>query len=184
MSMLGIAYLNEINASEKLLTPADILDKLREKIVKELKQSGESGESKDGMDISLMRLHLETNELEWAGANNPLLIVSSAQSTQPEIIQYKADKQPIGYTVNPTAFTNHAIHVNPGDTIYLFSDGYADQFGGPQGKKFKYKHLQQKLVEINNLSLSTQKEYLDKIFETWRGNNEQLDDVAMVGVRV
>jgi serine phosphatase RsbU (regulator of sigma subunit)/tetratricopeptide (TPR) repeat protein len=184
MSMLGIAYLNEINASERVLSPAEILDKLREKIVKELKQSGETGESKDGMDISLIRFHLQTNELEWAGANNSLLVIPQRASSAERVAQYKADKQPIGYTVNPKPFTNHTIQLTSGDSLYLFSDGYVDQFGGPQGKKFKYKRLLQKLVEVNHESLAVRKELLDGIFESWRGRNEQLDDVAMVGIRV
>ena len=181
--MLCTAYLNEINASESILSPAEILDKLREKIVKELKQSGEAGENKDGMDVSMMRLNLRTMEMQWAGANNPLW-VSKFSDGKPKLTIVKADKQPIGYTINPKPFTNHHILINKGDTIYLFSDGYSDQFGGPNGKKFKQKQLQEKLLSIYHEALSVQKEILNSTFEEWRGSLEQLDDVAMIGVRL
>lgn len=182
MSMLGTAYLNEINTSESVLSPAEILDRLREKIVKELKQSGEMGESKDGMDISMMRYNIKTKEVLWAGANNPLWISRKRDGKQ-EMKKIKADKQPIGYTIHPKPFTDHSIAIEKGDTIYLFSDGYADQFGGPNGKKFKYKQLEEQLIEMANGSMSAQKDLLIKVFEKWRGGLEQVDDVAMIGVR-
>jgi serine phosphatase RsbU (regulator of sigma subunit) len=179
MSMLGIAFLNEINAVENILTPAEILDKLREKIVKELKQTGTAGESKDGMDISMARLELQTNELQWAGANNPLYHLRNG-----EIHEIKANKQPIGFSFNAVPFTNHEVSLQGGDTIYLFSDGYADQFGGPKLKKFMSRKFQQTLLAISTESLPSQKELLNRTFEDWRGNLEQLDDVAVIGFRV
>ncbi|HXC05225.1 MAG TPA: tetratricopeptide repeat protein [Bacteroidia bacterium] len=179
MSMLGIAYLNEINSGDVLLTPAGILNKLREKIVKELKQTGHAGESKDGMDISILRLNLATNEVQWAGANNPLYWIH-----QGVLSEYKGDKQPIGFSYNPTPFTNHSIRPADGDQLYLFSDGFADQFGGPKGKKFKYKQLQHTLLDINTLSLSSQKEYLGKCLDSWKGNLEQVDDITLIGIRI
>lgn len=186
MSMLGIAFLNEINAEEKLLTPAEILDKLSDKIVKELKQTQEKTENKDGMDISMMRLNLQTKELEWAGANNPLWIVRNQKNGEQasQLIEYAADKQPIGYTYNPKPFTNNVIPIQSGDTVYLFSDGYADQFGGPKEKKFKYKQLQEVLLGLSNQPVANQKEILNKTFEQWRGNIDQVDDVAMIGIRM
>lgn len=183
MSMLGTAYLNEINASENVLTPAEILNKLRDKIVKELKQSGEAGESKDGMDVSMMRLNLRTMEMQWAGANNPLWISRMVEGKL-ALIEMKADKQPIGYTISPKPFTNHDISLSKGDTIYLFSDGYADQFGGSLGKKFKQKQLKEKLLSIYHEALSVQKEILTNTFEEWKGELDQLDDVTMIGLRI
>jgi serine phosphatase RsbU (regulator of sigma subunit) len=165
------------------LSPAEILNKLRDKIVKELKQSGETGESKDGMDVSMMRLNLRTVEMQWAGANNPLWITNISDG-KPRLVEVKADKQPIGYTINPKSFTNHTISIIKGDTIYLFSDGYADQFGGPLGKKFKQKQLQEKLVSVYHEALSIQKEILNASFEEWKGDLDQLDDVAIIGVRM
>jgi serine phosphatase RsbU (regulator of sigma subunit) len=183
MSMLGIAYLNEINASEELFGPAEILNRLREKIVKELKQTGGSGESHDGMDISMMRLNLKTREMAWAGANNALwLAVNEDEKTVMKTIE--PDKQPIGFTFDPEPFTEHTFQLTPKNTIYLFSDGYADQFGGPKGKKFKGKQLQEKLLAISTEPMSLQKEMLEQSFENWRGDLEQLDDVAIIGIRV
>lgn len=183
MSMLGIAYLNEINASEELFGPAEILNRLREKIVKELKQTGGSGESHDGMDISMMRLNLKTKEMLWAGANNALWIAEN-ENGKMTIKIIEPDKQPIGFTFEPEPFTEHSSKLNQKDTVYLFSDGYADQFGGPKGKKFKSKQLQEKLLEISTESMSAQKDILEQSFENWRGDLEQLDDVAVIGIRV
>ncbi|MCW3103831.1 MAG: protein serine/threonine phosphatase [Bacteroidetes bacterium] len=183
MSMLGIAYLNEITASEQLLTPAEILNRLREKIVKELKQTGEAGESQDGMDLSMMRYNLQSGEMTWCGANNALWI-SSQENGASVIKVVEPDKQPIGYTINAVPFTDHEIKLKKNDTVYLFSDGYADQFGGPKGKKFKSKHLQEKLISISALPVSKQKDELDATFEAWRGSLEQLDDVAIIGIRI
>ncbi|MDF2438411.1 MAG: protein serine/threonine phosphatase [Bacteroidota bacterium] len=183
MSMLGIAYLNEIISSDQILTPADILNRLREKIVKELKQTGESGESQDGMDISMIRFHKESGETCWAGANNPLWI-SEIKGGIRMIKEVEPDKQPIGYTFNPEPFTDHILSIKQDDIVYLFSDGYADQFGGPKGKKFKSKNLQAELLRICNEPLNNQKEILDSVFEEWRGSLEQLDDVAIIGIRM
>jgi serine phosphatase RsbU (regulator of sigma subunit)/tetratricopeptide (TPR) repeat protein len=179
MSMLGMSFLNDIVSVEKLLTPAEILNQLRDKIVNELRQTGEAGGSKDGMDISLIRLHLQTNELQWAGANNALNLVRSG-----ELQEIKADKQPIGYHPEPKLFTNHEIQIKKGDSIYIFSDGYADQFGGPNGKKFKYKQLEDLVLANNQLPLEQQKQILKKAFVEWRGNLEQVDDVCVIGVRI
>ncbi|MFI5150403.1 MAG: tetratricopeptide repeat protein [Bacteroidia bacterium] len=179
MSMLGIAYLNEINALDTLLTPAEILDRLREKIVKELKQTGAPGESKDGMDISMLRLNLATNEVQWAGANNPLYRILNGKLTED-----KGDKQPIGFSYAPKPFTNHSFSLSKGEQLYLLSDGYADQFGGPKGKKFKYKQLQQTLLDIHAQPLPFQKEFLNKCLESWKGELEQVDDITLIGIRI
>jgi serine phosphatase RsbU (regulator of sigma subunit) len=179
MSMLGMSFLNDIVSVEQLLTPAEILNQLRDKVVNELRQTGEAGGSKDGMDISLIRLNLQTNELQWAGANNALNLVRSG-----ELQEIKADKQPIGYHPEPKLFTNHTIQINKGDCIYIFSDGYADQFGGPNGKKFKYKQLEDLILANNKLPLEQQKQILKKAFVEWRGKLEQIDDVCVIGVRV
>jgi serine phosphatase RsbU (regulator of sigma subunit) len=183
MSMLGIAYLNEIISSDVTLSPAAILDRLREKIVKELKQTGEIGESQDGMDISMMRFHLQSREMLWAGANNALWISGSVEGAV-VIKEIDPDKQPIGFTFDPEPFTDHKVTINKNDIIYLFSDGYADQFGGPKGKKFKSKNLQEHLIALHHQSLNKQKEVLEKTFEDWRGDLEQLDDVAIIGIRM
>jgi serine phosphatase RsbU (regulator of sigma subunit)/Tfp pilus assembly protein PilF len=179
MSMLGIAFLNEINASDKLFSPAEILNHLRDKVVKEFRQSGRNQETNDGMDMSIVRLNLDTNELEWAGANNPLYIIKKG-----ELSELKPDKQCIGYNDNMQPFVNHTMKLETGNAFYLFTDGYADQFGGEKGKKFKYSKLKEILLSIQNKSLVEQKQILSENFENWKGKLEQVDDVCVIGVRI
>ena len=212
MSMLGIAFLNEITANNQLLSPAEILDQLRDKIVKELGQSGKDGHSKDGMDISLMRLNLETRELQWAGANNPLWIVRkkpvcfplekkqlTSKSLQDTIrsktlpleanrkeflMEFKPNKQPIGFHLAMQPFTNHIIQLEKDDTFYLFTDGYADQFGGQKEKKFMHNKLKDLLTSLNDVTFSEYKENLNITFENWKGKLDQVDDVTIIGIRI
>ena len=179
MSMLGISFLNDIVSSEGLHSPAEILNRLRDKVVKELRQTGETGGSKDGMDISLCSLNINTNELQWAGANNSLNLIQNGK-----LGIVKADKQPIGYHPNSHPFTNHEIQLQKGDSIYLYSDGYADQFGGLKGKKFKYKQLDDLIMTNQFLPMKDQKEILKKHFIEWRGPLEQVDDVTIFGIRI
>ena len=176
LTMLGISYLNEINACEETLTPAEVLYQLRDKIVKELSRHGTT---KDGMDISLMRLNLKTNEVMWAGAFNPLWYIEKG-----ELKEIKADKQPIGYMEELKPFTNHTLHLNTNDTVYLFTDGFADQFGGEKGKKYKYKQLEENLLANSNKPLDEQKQLLNTSFTNWKGNLEQVDDVTIIGIRI
>jgi serine phosphatase RsbU (regulator of sigma subunit) len=176
LTMLGISYLNEINACEEILTPAEILYQLRDKIVKELSRQGTT---KDGMDISLMRLNLKTNEAMWAGAFNPLWYIESGS-----LKEIKANKQPIGYVEDPQPFTNHTLNLKTNDTVYLFTDGFADQFGGPKGKKYKYKQLEENLLANSNKPLEEQKQFLYNSFNSWKGNLEQVDDVTIIGIKM
>jgi tetratricopeptide (TPR) repeat protein len=180
MSMLGIAFLNEITANEKLLSPGEILNILREKIIVNLRQTGKSGESKDGMDISMLRLNPATGEVLWAGANNPVWIINSNTK---ELKEIKGDKQPIGFSDHQKLFTDHAFGLEKEETIYIFTDGYADQFGGEKGKKFKYSQMKELLIRSSLFSMSEQKEILNKTFEEWRSELEQVDDVCVIGVR-
>jgi serine phosphatase RsbU (regulator of sigma subunit) len=180
LTMLGVSFLNEINADARLLTPAQILDQLRDRIIKELGQTGKAMENKDGMDISLLRLNLKTYEALWAGANNPLFYVEANGN----LIEVKADKQPVAHYAVMNPFNDNVINFKKGDAFYLFTDGYADQFGGPSGKKFKYKQLQEKLIETLSLPVEDQKKKLNLIFEEWRGKLEQIDDVCVIGMRL
>jgi tetratricopeptide (TPR) repeat protein/serine phosphatase RsbU (regulator of sigma subunit) len=180
MSMLGISFLNEITAKEELISPAEILERLREKIIKELSQKGEDGESKDGMDISLIRLNLATKELQWAGANNPLWIVNRFSK---ELTEIKPDKQPIGFYHDQKPFTNHTLLLKKEESIYLFTDGYADQFGGEKEKKFKYSKLKELIISIQDKTIQEQKEELNASFESWKGNLSQVDDVCIIGLK-
>jgi len=179
MSMLGIAFLNEITASGKLFSPAQILDMLRDKVVKELRQTGKEQETHDGMDVSIVCLDLNTNQLQWAGANNPLYLIENGLLTE-----IKPDKQGIGYNDDMKPFQNHVFQIEKGSSFYIFTDGYADQFGGEKGKKFKYSQLKNILLSASSKAIPQQKKLLDSEFETWRGNLEQIDDVCVIGVRV
>ena len=179
-AMVSVICSNALNRAVKefgLLQPGDILTKVRELVVQTFERS--ESEVKDGMDISLCAWNKTTNELLWAGANNPLWYV---QNKQMKIIS--PDKQPIGKTDNPMPFTTHKIQLNTGDCIYVFTDGYADQFGGDKGKKFKTKQLQDILTANSHKEMEEQKDILEKSLSEWKGNLEQIDDVLIIGVRI
>ena len=197
MSMLGIAFLNEITAQNESHSPAEILNQLRFKIIKELGQKGELGESRDGMDMSMIKYNIKDRKIEWAGANNPLWMISSNKETidyvdetieindsEYHFCEIKANKQPIGYSNNLEPFVNHKLQLDNGDSIYLFSDGFADQFGGEKGKKFMKKRFKNLLIENEKLPMEEQRERLEFSFNNWKGDIEQLDDVCVIGIRV
>ena len=134
---------------------------------------------KDGMDICFCKLNLDTNELTYAGANNPLYILN-----QSGLQILRPNKQPIGKYDHRKPFAQEQVTLSKGDCLYLFSDGYADQFGGPNGKKFMYKKLRNLLENVNKLDMSEQHENLQTQFDMWKGNVEQVDDVCVVGIRI
>jgi serine phosphatase RsbU (regulator of sigma subunit) len=136
------------------------------------------------MDISLAVIDKKSNSMKWSGANNPLLIVRKEENKESYIFEMNADKQPIGYSEIQKPFTTHEITLFPDDTIYLFTDGYADQFGGQKGKKFKFNNLKQFLLENVNLELSALNFKLSSAFEDWKGDLEQVDDVCVIGIRI
>lgn len=180
MSMLGSTFLNEIVNEKQLTRPSAILFELRESIINILKQNEGNSESKDGMDIALCKIDLNTHTLTYSGAFNPLWIIKNEK-----LIELKANKFPIGtYLGERTKFEEHNLNLEKGDSIYLFTDGYADQFGGPDGKKFKYKNLQQLLLSINTKSMDDQKSILDTTINDWKNNIEQVDDILLLGIRV
>ncbi|QKG78822.1 tetratricopeptide repeat protein [Tenuifilum thalassicum] len=181
MSMLGVSFLYEIVNKENILQPAEILNNLRNHIKTTLSQTGKLEEQKDGMDISLCVIDKSNQMIEWAGAYNPLYQIRNG-----ELIEYKADKMPVAIHLNDfKSFTNHEINYLPGDTFYMFSDGYADQFGGPEGRKFMVKRLKRTLLEIHQKPMQEQREILEKVHLDWRGvNNDQIDDILIVGFRV
>lgn len=177
-AMVSVICNNALNRCVReynLNDPGKILDKTREIVIKEFEKSNE--EVKDGMDISLCGLMNKT--LYWSGANNPLWVVRNG-----ELLETKADKQPIGKQENSKPFTSHKMHLEKGDTIYVFSDGFADQFGGPKGKKFMSSKFKKLLVSIQGETMAKQKEFINKTFEDWRSEQEQLDDVCVIGVRI
>jgi len=159
-----------------LTDPGKILDKTRELVLETFKRSGQ--EIKDGMDISLLVKNVKNNTYQWSGANNPLWYLQQRQ-----IKQITANKQPVGLSEVLKPFTSHDLCLNKGDIVFLFTDGFADQFGGPKGKKFKYKPLQELLL-ANSSDLSVTHEVLNRVFSEWKGSLEQVDDVCVIGVRV
>lgn len=188
MSMLGNSFLNEIVVDDKVFNAAAILNKLRDKIIKALDQEGHS-QQKDGMDMALCVWNKMDNTLEFAGANNPLWILKRVKDSDgkenTELIEYKANKMPIGsYTEKLEPFQSQTIQLDKGDTIYLITDGFADQFGGPKGKKFKYKPLMELLSSHHHLSLDSQHKAFERAINEWKHGYEQVDDISLIGVRV
>lgn len=181
MSMLGTALLNEIINEKEIYEPADILDLLKLKIIMALRQSENVNEAKDGMDIALCRIDKVTNELTFAGANNSMHLMRAEK-----LIELKGDKQPIGIShFNSTQqFIQQTISLIKGNFIYLFTDGYPDQFGGENGKKFKYKQLEELLISIHNKEMEEQLEILEEVHRDWKGNLEQVDDICILGIKI
>ncbi|PID89439.1 MAG: hypothetical protein CSB01_01910 [Bacteroidia bacterium] len=180
MSMLGIAFLNEIVNKGKACHANEILNELKTHVIKSLHQTGKEGEAKDGMDIALCIVDKENMKLEFAGAYNPLYLVRKG-----ELTQFKADRMPIGIHYSKAqSFTNHPIELQPNDAIYMFSDGYADQFGGKTGRKFMSKRFKKLLVDIQHNNMPEQKKILDQTIEQWKNGHEQIDDIVVFGIRI
>jgi serine phosphatase RsbU (regulator of sigma subunit) len=181
-AMVSVVCNNGLNRSVReynLSEPGKILDKTREIILEEFEKSEE--EVKDGMDISLCSLNMKERKLEWSGANNPLWII---RKDAHEIEEIKANKQPIGKYADIKPFTTHELKLSEGDTVYVFTDGFQDQFGGDKGKKFKAAKFKELLLQIQSLSMEEQRVRIDEAFESWRGKIEQVDDVCVIGVRI
>jgi serine phosphatase RsbU (regulator of sigma subunit)/tetratricopeptide (TPR) repeat protein len=180
MSMLGHAFLDEIVNTTVVKDAAGILNLLREEIINTLKQRGLAGEARDGMDISLCIIDRKKGRMDYAGANNPLYLIREGKLTK-----FQADRMPIGIHVTAhSPFTNNIIEIKNGDQVYIFSDGFADQFGGPKGKKFMYKQLQDLLQRNHRSNMKQQKEILEDTFNKWRGDREQVDDVLVIGMKL
>ena len=179
-AMISVVCHNALNRAVRefnLIDPAKILDKARDIIIEEFEKSEE--DIKDGMDISLCSLNIKTRELLWAGANNPLWIVRKEK-----IIEIKADKQPIGKYSEKKPFHQHSIFLKEEDLLYIFTDGYQDQFGGDKGKKFKAAKMKELLLSLHELSLKDQKDQISKTFSDWKGKLEQIDDVCIMGIKI
>jgi len=205
-AMVSVVCSNALNRTVNefgITNTGNILDKTRELVLETFAKG--NAEVKDGMDISLLCIDKQNNKAFWSGANNPLWYVYPVTSStphsvtssevekstasgldyaRPDIKEIKADKQPIGKTDNPKPYTTHEIELKPGMQFYLFTDGFADQFGGPKGKKFKYKQLEELLLSISNSTMQIQKETLLSNFSQWKGDLEQVDDVCIVGVKI
>ena len=180
MSILGISFLNEILQSKVTLRANRILNMMREKVMKALHQTGTQAATKDSIDIALCIAEKGSGSLQYAGANRPLIMMREGILTE-----YKPDKMTIGIayeTEHP--FTNTIIETIPGDSFYLFSDGFADQIGELSDKRFKYRQFKQILESVTGLSMANQKECLEFSFNEWKGNTQQVDDVLVFGFQI
>ena len=180
MSTMGISTLNEIVANNRNLQASSVLNLLRNKTMNSLHQTGKEGEAADGMDIAFCVLDKKKTTLQFAGAYNPLIIFQGG-----ELKEYKADRMPIGiYYGEESSFTNFVIKVNRGDALYIFSDGFADQFGGPECSKYKKSKLKKLLSEIYFRPMVEQRNILETEFDCWKGSCEQVDDITILGMKI
>ena len=193
MSMLGISLLREIVQKEQIINSGEILNKLRSEVIKALKQNGKSGENKDGMDMSIISINHQTNTIQYSGAHNSLYIITNnkrklhntdSEEVMPGFYEIKADKMPIAIYDKMHDFATHNIQLEMGDQLYLFTDGYADQFGGPKEKKLKYKAFKKLIFKNANEKFSRQKENLLAAFNAWKGEVNQIDDVLILGLKI
>lgn len=178
LSILGISFLNQIVDRNEKISAAEVLNHLREHIMKALQQTGEEHEQKDGIDMALCVIDSEKSQLQFAGAFNPLYVIKNSN----RLIEVPGDKMPIGIAAEvEVAFKNHVVDLKSGDLVYMFSDGFVDQFGGPDGKKYKYRPFRNLLLSICQLPLAEQKNKLLSALENWKGTLPQLDDITVFG---
>jgi serine phosphatase RsbU (regulator of sigma subunit) len=180
MSLVGHNILKDIINNSAAERPGEILDRLRDGVMDALKVDDGGKQAKDGMDMTLGAIDFGKMELQYAAAFNPLYIVRAG-----ELIMHQANKFPIGSFIGDKVnFDNHVIPLLPGDQIFVFSDGYADQFGGPSGKKFMVGNFRKLLTQIAPLDSAIQKQKLNETLLSWQGGQEQVDDVLVIGVKV
>ena len=187
MSLIGISLLNEISHSKNIVEPSKILDELRRIIISALNPEHLDSGGKDGMDIALISVFKNSNseevKIHFSGANNAMYIISD-KNNMTNFMEFKSDKQPVGFYSNMKPFTQLEIIAKKGDIIYMGTDGYADQFGGERGKKFMSKQLKKVLESIHTSSLTEQKKFLEKTFQDWKGDLDQVDDVTVMGIKI
>lgn len=197
MSMLGMSILNEIVGKSRLDSAGEFLDRLRKKVKTTLSQEGKEMEQKDGMDMSMAIFDSDINEVQFAGAFNPLYIIRkkgegdeeeladnvSMESEYYRLFEIKGDRQPIAIYTKETDFKTHYIKLRPKDCLYMFSDGYPDQMGGPNGKKFMVRRFKELLLDIHNETMIRQKEILATTIEEWKKDVQQVDDILVMGIR-
>jgi len=181
MSIVGNNLLRQAIRQLGITKPSEILDYTSHGITNTLHQTYEESSVKDGMDIALCCWNEKKQTVEYAGAYNPLFLFRDG-----ELTEYKGDRFPVGTFVGEEVreFSNHEIKVKSGDMLYVFSDGYADQFGGPNGKKFMMNRFRKLLTDIHNKPMDEQHELLTKTFKNWKGSFEQVDDICVIGVRI
>ncbi len=180
MSIIGLKIFNQSIKNPEVNSPAEALDFLSKEVYETVNKH-RVGETviRDGMDLALCSIDFKELKLTFSGAKNPVYIVRNK-----ELMELKADKQPIGSNQNPEPFSNTEFKLKRGDMIYASTDGFPDQFGGPKGKKFKYKQFKELLTSIAENPVDEQREKLDTAFVKWKGNLEQIDDVCVIGIRI
>lgn len=180
MSMMGVSFLNDIVNVEGIVHPDAILNNLRQKIKAAFEKTGRDAQRQDGMDVAICTIDKKNHELMYAGAYNPLYIIR-----QGSLIEYKADKMPVGsYPRDKVQFTMHRVKLNANDRLYMFSDGYVSQFGGPDGRKFMAKRFKELLIKISDLSMAEQQTQLEDAMDMWQSSYDQVDDILVIGIEV
>ena len=180
MSMIGSSLLNKIVNENEVFKPSDVLDHMKAGVISALNKEGQAESTSDGMDMSFVSLDFKNKKLEFAGANNPLYVVRDG-----DIMIFKGDKQPVGaFVKDDVPFTNHEVDLKKGDMVYIFSDGYQDQFGGENKTKFMVGKFKKLLVELGAMDVQKQKAELTRIHQEWRGGVGQVDDIVIIGIRI
>ena len=180
MSILGISFLNEIMKCDLNLNANRILNLMREKIMYALHQTGGVHEAQDSIDIGLCIIDFSAGKLQFSGANRPLIMIRNGDLTE-----YKPDKMTLGIApLKEASFVNTWIDTKPGDSFYMFTDGFSDQFGEITDKKFKYKHFKRMIHSFEELPMSQQKQRLENTFIEWKGKSQQVDDVLVIGFQL
>lgn len=181
LSLLGMAYLNDLIQRLEVMNPAELLNQLRERFILALHQRGKDGETRDGLDISMISIHKASGTIQFAGANNAAYILRHADG---ELIKLKPDKMPIGFYSQdlPAVFTTKELKYSTGDSLYLLTDGYRDQFGGPLGKKFLTKRLEILLRTLKDTPMSKQQYIFENELDDWMKGMHQIDDILVVGI--
>ena len=178
MSMLGTSFLNSIIRMQEVTSSSQVLNLMRDEVKKSLHQTGKRGEQKDGMDMVLCAYNTRTSELQFAGAHNSLVLIRNN-----ELIEYKGDRMPIGiHRKEKESFTNNSIKIEKGDKVYLYSDGFQDQMGGDNNKKYKAKKFKNLLLETSKNDIKTQKNRIEQEFENWKADYKQIDDIVILGI--
>jgi len=179
MSLLGIAFLNEIVTRKEINTANLALEELRVQIKNALHQTGSCNEQKDGMDLAFCAINTKENTLQYSGANNPIFVVKNN-----ELVEFKPVRNPIGIYLKERSFENHVADIAKGDCIYMFTDGICDQFGGEHGRKFRLGTFRKLVLEIHKFPLSEQKQILENSLNKWQMNAyKQTDDITVLGFK-
>ncbi len=185
LSMLAITLLNDTVLKSEELRANEILNELRLRLVESMEQRGNGRNGQDGLDISLLLINRKKKKGQWAGANTPMI---QLHKDNDELKEYKADKRPIGEYPDMRLFTNHEFSITKGDRFYLFSDGYVDQFGGPNDKKFMRKRFKKMLLDTQHLSMLEQHDHFKDAVDTWRSfkpvKTQQVDDITVFGIEL